>query len=89
MNVHLWWNGYEHSVGVTEEDASRWLQTQSGEAAEECEGDGWQMVPDDVYMYDEENTGPDGRCVPTGETAQQYAESMLAMAAPRPTEDGR
>ncbi len=76
--THLWWNGYEHSHGETEEEASLNYQHLLGCSADDAEGDGWQMVPDDALMADEEACNPDGTCRTTGETAAQYAKSLAA-----------
>jgi hypothetical protein len=73
MATHLWFNGYDHAAGETEEDARRWMMQETRMSAEDCEGDGWRMVPDDEMMCDEAGVVSEPH-----ETAREFAESMLA-----------
>ena len=69
-DLHLWFNGEDHSYGETGEEASRNAQAMWGLSAEEADGDGWVMVPDDELITDEDGA----RCG----TAKERAESMAA-----------
>ena len=73
MTTHLWWNGYDHATGETEAEAQRWMMQVTGESAENCEGDGWVMVPDGELMRDEAGVVAEPR-----ETAAEMAAAMLA-----------
>jgi hypothetical protein len=76
--LHLWWNGYDHAPGATAEDARRWLAAEYQTTEDEAEGDGWQMVPDDAVMKDEDEPNA------PRETAEQFAR-FLASKPPRPS----
>jgi hypothetical protein len=73
VTTHLWWNGYDHSTGETEEEARRWMMQETRMSEEDCEGEGWQQVPDDELMRDEAGVIAEPR-----ETAREMAEAMLA-----------
>jgi hypothetical protein len=77
--LHLWFNGYDHSIGATEDEARRWLSAECGMPVEECDGEGWVEVPDGEVMLDEDGKperNEDGTL--TGETALDVARVMLA-----------
>ena len=88
MSTHLWWNGYDHSYGATEEEAVANYMKATGCTADEAEGDGWVQVEDDQQIYDE-GVRDDGEPQATGETARQYAEAMARIDAAPAQEEPR
>ncbi len=73
--VHLWFNGYDLAPGRTEDEALRWLMQETGEDADNCDGDGWRQWPDDEYLHDEDGSIP----IPA-QTCAQVAREMLEMS---------
>lgn len=76
--LHLWWNGYDHAPGATAEDAVRWLMARSGCPEEDCQGEGWDPIPDNALMRDDSGAGMGSM------TASEYA-AWLASRPERPT----